>query len=414
MKKGMAAAVLALLLLWTGLLGAAAPIKLVFNGVELVTDTAPVLSGGRTLVPLRVIGEALGADVRWDAENNAVIVDSRANGAEAAQLALLEEALAPQEPREAAVRWAEGVQKRNGALQYAVCAPELRRRLYPELVGQNWVTGVSSPWVESFTVTEDTKPDDATYRYEIEFCLATSAGSAGRQTQLVTIRRTGENWLVAEIAAPEAAAEGIRLDFLRLPVSKLSPGAVPAADRLLFSQDIAGVKGEGPLRLHIYAGDNGDTVWLEDSGNYYDLTVSSEMSAGGMELEVDDLNCDGTDDLTIFADLGATCKAAKIFSFSAAVGWQCILTTENLAKIDFDNDGKDELITTSLGSLPPYILVYRWEGTCFAQADILAATGSDYATLYMRDGRNYIEAGEANEPHYYEYSDGSLLERCFG
>ena len=42
------------------------------------------------------------------------------------QVQLLQMALEPRSPREAAERWAEGVKTRNGALQYAVLAPELR------------------------------------------------------------------------------------------------------------------------------------------------------------------------------------------------------------------------------------------------------------------------------------------------
>lgn len=43
-----------------------ATIRIVFNGRTLVTDVAPVIQSGRTLVPFRVIFEALGATVGWD------------------------------------------------------------------------------------------------------------------------------------------------------------------------------------------------------------------------------------------------------------------------------------------------------------------------------------------------------------
>ena len=39
------------------------------NGVQVVLDAAPIIINGRALVPVRFIGEALGAQVNWDAAN---------------------------------------------------------------------------------------------------------------------------------------------------------------------------------------------------------------------------------------------------------------------------------------------------------------------------------------------------------
>ena len=48
------------------------PIALTLNGRPLTTDVAPVIRNGRTLVPFRVIFEALGAQVEWDERANTV------------------------------------------------------------------------------------------------------------------------------------------------------------------------------------------------------------------------------------------------------------------------------------------------------------------------------------------------------
>ena len=37
-------------------------------------DTAPIIHNGRTLVPVRVISEALGCSVEWDSESQTVII----------------------------------------------------------------------------------------------------------------------------------------------------------------------------------------------------------------------------------------------------------------------------------------------------------------------------------------------------
>lgn len=48
------------------------PIKMVLNGRTLVSDVAPLIQNGRTLVPFRTIFEALGATVEWDEKTNTV------------------------------------------------------------------------------------------------------------------------------------------------------------------------------------------------------------------------------------------------------------------------------------------------------------------------------------------------------
>lgn len=45
---------------------AAPPVKLIVNGEVLESDVPPTIVEGRTLLPIRAVTEALGADVRWD------------------------------------------------------------------------------------------------------------------------------------------------------------------------------------------------------------------------------------------------------------------------------------------------------------------------------------------------------------
>lgn len=50
------------------------PIKLIVNGKLVESDVPPQIINGRTMIPARPLAEALGADVRWDEENSAVVV----------------------------------------------------------------------------------------------------------------------------------------------------------------------------------------------------------------------------------------------------------------------------------------------------------------------------------------------------
>lgn len=69
MKKNILSLVFAsLIILLTASMAFAAnkPVSLNFNGKDLPSDVTPVIKSGRTLVPIRVVSESLGADVKWD------------------------------------------------------------------------------------------------------------------------------------------------------------------------------------------------------------------------------------------------------------------------------------------------------------------------------------------------------------
>lgn len=69
--------IVAFFFLWIpyGIVSAEEPITVTVNGSRLLFDTDPIIESDRTLVPLRVIFESLGATVRWeDATQTAVAV----------------------------------------------------------------------------------------------------------------------------------------------------------------------------------------------------------------------------------------------------------------------------------------------------------------------------------------------------
>ena len=106
---------------------------------------------------------------------------------------------------EAAQLWGKGVQERNGALQYAVMSDELKK-IYKETLDKNnptWVTGVSSPWVEKYSILQSTKISEDAYRITVEFCLATSAGSEGKHPVLLTVIYNGRFWVINQVEGDE-------------------------------------------------------------------------------------------------------------------------------------------------------------------------------------------------------------------
>jgi hypothetical protein len=54
------------------------PVKVYLNGNQLFFDVPPIIEDGRTLAPLRAIGEALGAKVAWEGQTQAITLDMAA------------------------------------------------------------------------------------------------------------------------------------------------------------------------------------------------------------------------------------------------------------------------------------------------------------------------------------------------
>lgn len=52
-------------------------INIIVNGVFIQPDTPPQIINGRTMVPIRFVAEALGANVTWDENRQSVIIESR-------------------------------------------------------------------------------------------------------------------------------------------------------------------------------------------------------------------------------------------------------------------------------------------------------------------------------------------------
>lgn len=72
MKKIIAGFVAGLIVATSGVAFAAQSIKILVNGKEVKSDVPAQVIKSRTMVPLRAVGEALGATVEWDGKTNTV------------------------------------------------------------------------------------------------------------------------------------------------------------------------------------------------------------------------------------------------------------------------------------------------------------------------------------------------------
>jgi len=108
-------------------------------------------------------------------------------------------------PEEAATVWANGLKMRSAALQYSVMTGELKKIYAQQLEknAPNWVTGMSSPWVQSYKIlkVEDTGND--TYTVELVFSTMTSTGPAGDYKAVLSLVREGSFWRIKKISMDE-------------------------------------------------------------------------------------------------------------------------------------------------------------------------------------------------------------------
>ncbi|MBC2581872.1 DUF3298 and DUF4163 domain-containing protein [Clostridium sp. DJ247] len=109
------------------------------------------------------------------------------------------EEFAAYSPEEAALLWAKGVKTRNGALQYSVLNNSLKYKMKKCLKHTNWITGSSSPWVDTYDIIETKKIDSITYKVIINFHLVSHNYDAGYVSANLTVEKKGNHWLIANI-----------------------------------------------------------------------------------------------------------------------------------------------------------------------------------------------------------------------
>ena len=106
-------------------------------------------------------------------------------------------------PNAAIQVWVEGMESRNGAMQYSVMSSDLKKEYLNQLerYNQYWVTGMSSPWIVNYKITKKTQTGDTQYVFLLSFPTATSAGPAQDLNAEVTVERQNDFWQITKIAA---------------------------------------------------------------------------------------------------------------------------------------------------------------------------------------------------------------------
>lgn len=106
-------------------------------------------------------------------------------------------------PQAAIQVWVDGMKSRNGAMQYSVMDEKLKKEYLKQLeqYNQYWVTGVSSPWIESYQIINQTQLGNEQYLFQLTLSTATSTGFAGAYKAQVTVNRNDGFWQITKITA---------------------------------------------------------------------------------------------------------------------------------------------------------------------------------------------------------------------
>lgn len=101
--------------------------------------------------------------------------------------------------------WSEGLKQRSAAIQYSVMTKKLKDIYEKDLKERNanWVTGMSSPWVDSYEITNEKKVNDKTQVFEVEYNTATSTGVSEPFTVILEVIKDNDFWRISKVNGDE-------------------------------------------------------------------------------------------------------------------------------------------------------------------------------------------------------------------
>lgn len=178
--------------------------------------------------------------------------------------------------------------------------------------------------------------------------------------------------------------------------------------------------------IHLYLENDSNEVessggdihaFLEHENIMYDLGYVSSYGIEDVNVILEDRTSDSIKEINIVGGMGATYVELKVIGYDKeSKEWVNLLTMGTPQIVDLDGDGQEEIIAISIGSLPSFVDIYKWNENHFEKASITDATDNTYADIYNEDGKWIIESGkfgngQETTPHYYRYEGGKLIEQ---
>ncbi|MEN6312651.1 MAG: YARHG domain-containing protein [Clostridiaceae bacterium] len=173
------------------------------------------------------------------------------------------------------------------------------------------------------------------------------------------------------------------------------------------------------VRLFGKSAENNNEIraYIDQEGKLYSLGTVSNYGVEKVHIFQYDVTKDKAYELMVTGDVGASASVTKIIHYDSQTNtWIQLLETGYTQFIDIDHIPGTEIISTSTGSIPSSVCIYRWNGEAFERLDVSATTGNDYAYMQERYPMYWFVTGEntngknTEEQKYYAYTDGKLVE----
>lgn len=185
-----------------GFVSAKGPLRIFVEDREVENNGGYIIKDEKVYVSEDALKKDFGFNVFYDKNENSVRLYDMNKIYLQGRIKLFEkfvEYYEPKTPDEAAEFWARGVKERNGVFQYAVLNKGLQEQ-FKKKAEENgsWVTGFSSPWVESYKVTKK-KVNESTWEYKIVFKAVTSAPETYNWNATLIIGKEDDKWRIIDI-----------------------------------------------------------------------------------------------------------------------------------------------------------------------------------------------------------------------
>lgn len=108
-------------------------------------------------------------------------------------------------PEQAAAVWAKGLERRSAAMQYTVMTEKLKKKFAGQLddLRSNWVTGMSSPSVQGYTITKVNRTDDTHAEVDLKIETGATYSPSNFYDARLWLVREGEFWRIDQIWTDE-------------------------------------------------------------------------------------------------------------------------------------------------------------------------------------------------------------------
>lgn len=108
-------------------------------------------------------------------------------------------------PEAAAEVWAEGLRRRSAAIQYSVMSEGLRKEYAAQLEesAPNWVTGMSSPWVNSWEIVRTEHPSEDRRIFWLSVFTISFVGPEEACRAVLTVSKEGDFWRITGLDTDE-------------------------------------------------------------------------------------------------------------------------------------------------------------------------------------------------------------------